>query len=182
MKKLIELKNGENVITVDCENQKILFNGNEVIKISMNYDGGVLTPNPYEAIGFMACARLSQTIMELIQTGVNNTTAKEVYDALQDPNIMESYIDNDFEFYALTYKDSKTNKEHFIVDDGSEWLRVGDGSGYDSIDGWHEIPDYEECDFSEYVVAYGRNEGKEADAIVMLKPSLYYNTYYYEQL
>lgn len=169
MKKLIELKNGENVITVDCENQKVLFNGNEVTKISMNYDGGVLTPNPYEAIEFMACVSLSQTIMELIQTGVYNN------DALQDPNFIESYIDNDFEFYALTYKDSKTNKEHFVIDDGSEWRNCG--SGYDSIDGWHEIPDYEECDFSEYVVAYGRNEGKEADAIVMLKPSLYYNGY-----
>lgn len=175
MKKLIELKNGENVISVDCQNEKVYFNGNEVLKISMNYDGGILTPNPYEAIGFKACARLSQTIMELIQTGINNTTAKEVYDALQDPNIMESYIDNDFEFYALTYKDKVTNKEHFVVDDGSEWRECG--IGYDSIDGWHEIPDYEECEFNEYVVAYGRNEGKEADAIVMEKPSLYYNAY-----
>lgn len=178
MKKLIELKNGENVISVDCQNEKVYFNGNEVLKISMNYDGGVLTPNPYEAIGFMACVSLSQTIRELIQTEVNNTTTKEVYDALQDPNFIESYIDNDFEFYALTYKDSETNKEHFVVDDGSEWRECG--CGYDSIDGWHKIPDYEECEFNEYVVAYGRNEGKEADAIVMLKPSLYYNTYYNE--
>ena len=168
MKKLIELKNGENVISVDCQNEKVYFNGNEVTKISMNYDGGVLTPNPYEAIGFMACASLSQTIMELIQTGVNNTTAKEVYDALQDPNFIESYIDNDFEFYALTYKDS-ANKEHFVVDDGSEWRECG--CGYDSIDGWRDT------EFNEYVVAYGRNEGKKADAIVMEKPYLYYNGY-----
>ena len=163
MKKIYEIHNGENVLTVDCENKKVYFNGNEVLKISMNYDGGVLTPNPYEAIGFMACARLSQTIMGLIQTGINNTTAKEVYDALQDPNIMESYIDNDFEFYALTYKDSKTNKEHFVVDDGSEWRESGSGAGWDSIDGWYD------CELEEYVVAYCINDGKRVYSIYMEK-------------
>lgn len=174
MKKLIELKNGENVISVDCQNKKMYFNGNEILKMSSMYMEGVLTQEPYAALKHQCDTHL---FLENLDNGVIDD--RELEDEVSNEE-MQKFLDNNFEFYALTYKDSETNKEHFVVDDGSEWRECG--CGYDSIDGWHEIPDYEECEFNEYVVAYGRNEGKEADAIVMLKPSLYYNTYYYEQL
>lgn len=171
MKKLIELKNGENVISVDCQNEKVYFNGNEVVKMSSMYNEGVLTQEPYAALKHMCNVDI---YLENLDNGV--IVDRDFDDEVSNEE-MQKFLDNNFEFYALTYKDS-ANKEHFVVDDGSEWRECG--CGYDSIDGWHEIPDYEECEFNEYVVAYGRNEGKEADAIVMLKPSLYYNTYYNE--
>lgn len=97
MKKLIELKNGENVISVDCQKEKVYFNGNEVIKISMNFGGGIFLDDPYYCIDMVAFVEADN---------------------------MQDYLDNIFEFHALVYRD-KANKEHFVVDEYGNWNEIG---------------------------------------------------------
>lgn len=163
MKKIATLNKRENVISVDCQNKKMYFNGNEIVKMSSMYNEGVLTQEPYAALKHMCNVDI---YLENLDNGV--IVDRDFDDEVTNEE-MQKFLDNNFEFYALTYKDRETNKEHFVVDDGSEWRECG--CGYDSIDGWHDT------EFNEYVVAYGRNEGKKADAIVMEKPYLYYNGY-----
>ena len=168
MNKTAKIKNGENVISVDCQNKKMYFNGDEIVKMSSMYNEGVLTQEPYAALKHMCNVDI---YLENLDNGV--IVDRDFDDEVTNEE-MQKFLYNYFEFYALTYKDKVTNKEHFVIDDGCEWSECG--SGYDSIDGWHDT------EFNEYVVAYGRNEGKKADAIVMEKPYLYYNGYCNEQL
>ena len=162
MNKTANINNKENVITVDCKNEKVYFNGNEVLKISMNYMEGILTQQPYAALRDVCNVNL---FLEKLDNGVIDDRS---LDSEVTNEEMQQFLYNHFEFYALTYKDN-ANKEHFVIDDTCDWRECG--SGYDSIDGWHDT------EFNEYVVAYGRNKGKKADAIVMEKPYLYYNGY-----
>lgn len=179
MNKTAKIKNGENVISVDCENKKMYFNDKEVIKLSSTYKGGVLTQEPYAAMEEMCnyLIFIDNWFSRVFGDGVfkDGVFEDRSLDSEVSNEEMQKFLDNYFEFYALTYKDKVTNKEHFVIDDGCEWSECG--SGYDSIDGWHEIPDYEECNFNEYVVAYGRTYGKKADAIVMKKHSLQFDGY-----
>lgn len=110
MEKIATLNKGENVLTVDCQKEKVYFNGNEVTKISMNFGGGVLFEDPYY-------------FMDMV--------------AFVEADNMQDYLDNIFEFHALVYRD-KANKEHFVVDDGCEWRESGSGTGWDSIEGWFD--------------------------------------------
>ena len=179
MKNFAKINKGENVISVDVENKKMYFNGNEVIKLSSTYKGGVLTQEPYAAMEEMCNYLLfiDNWFKRVFEDGVFEDRS---LDSEVSNEEMQKFLDDYFELYALTYRDSETNKEHFVIDCGSEWSECG--SGYDSIDGWHEIPDYEECNFNEYVVAYGRTYGKKADAIVMKKHSLLFDEYSNGQL
>ena len=138
-----ELKNGENVLTVDCQNKKMYFNGNEVIMIAMNFEGGVLMPNPYALV-----ERFASFTAEFETQRIVKVEAMQRY--LDDPAF--------FDLYAFTYKDSETNKEHIIDARHSEWQEVG--SGWDSIEALNDVED--SCF---YVLANGINDGKTVDHI-----------------
>lgn len=178
MKKLIELKNGEDVFAVNVENEKVYFNGEEVVKISFDFEGGVLVSNPYSFLDFVATAEAGRKLRdEDLQESMSEqweemTEEEELIDKYET---MREYLEDDFKFYALVYKDKETNKEHLIQNYNGEWLRVGDGSGWDSIDGWHDVEDSDD-----YVLAYGINDGVKVDSIFIAKINLYYNGYYYE--
>ena len=160
MKKISEIKNGENVISVDCQKEKMYFNGNEIVKMSSMYNEGVLTQEPYAALKHMCNVDI---YLENLDNGV--IVDRDFDDEVSNEE-MQKFLDNNFEFYALTYRDS-ANKEHFVVDDGSEWRESGSGTGWDSIDGWYD------CELEEYVVAYCINDGKRVYSIYMEKEFFY---------
>ena len=160
MKKISEIKNGENVISVDCQKEKMYFNGNEIVKMSSMYNEGVLTQEPYAALKHMCNVDI---YLENLDNGV--IVDRDFDDEVSNEE-MQKFLDNNFEFYALTYRDS-ANKEHFVVDDGSEWRESGSGTGWDSIDGWYD------CELEEYVVAYCINDGKRVYSIHMEKEYFY---------
>ena len=159
MNKTAKIQNGDNIISVDVENKKMFFNGNEVIKLSSTYKGGVLTQEPYAALKHMCNVDL---YLENLDNGV---IVDRDFDDEVSVEEMQKFLDNHFEFIALTYRDSETNKEHFVIDDGSEWQESD--YGYDRIDGWYD------CELEDYVVAYCANEGKKAYHLYMEKAFFY---------
>lgn len=126
MKKLIELKNGEDILAVDYDNQKVLFNGNEVVKMSFNADDAMFM-YPYDAF-------------EAVKEMANYVCENEWYKLSEEDK--ERFEDSDYEvikdylrwigWNALVYKNPKTNKEHLIEDSNGKWLRLG--RGWDSIE------------------------------------------------
>ena len=104
MKNIIELKNGEDILAVDCENKKVYFNGNEVVKISFNFDGGK----------FLDYAYCNMLLAAVNARAVN----------------FQKYVANNFVLYALTYKDN-ANKEHLVVEEYGNWNEV---DSWDKID------------------------------------------------
>ena len=159
MKKIATLNKRENVITVDCENKKMYFNGNEIVKMSSMYNEGVLTQEPYAALKHMCNVDI---YLENLDNGV--IVDRDFDDEVSNEE-MQKFLDNNFEFHALVYRD-KANKEHFVVDDGCEWRESGSGTGWDSIEGWYD------CELEEYVVAYCINDGKRVYSIHMEKESI----------
>ena len=144
MKTNSEINKQENEISVDCKNKKVYFNGNEIVKMSFNFEDGVLVSNPYSFLDFVATAEAGRKLRdEDLQESMSEhweemTEEEELIDKYET---MRVYLEDDFKFYALVYKDKETNKEHLIQNYNGEWLRVGDGSGWDSIDGWHDVED-----------------------------------------
>lgn len=134
MNKTATLNNGKNTLTVDCQNEKVFFNGNEVVKISMNFDDGIFLDDPYYCIDMVAFVEAEN---------------------------MQKYLDNKFTLYALVYKDSETNKEHLVVEEYGNWNEIG---SWDSI----ALNTNDNV-----VVAYGINDGKRVNRIVMEKISLF---------
>lgn len=136
MKKIIELKNGEDILAVDCENKKIYFNGNEVVKISFNFDGGKFLDYPYN---------------NMLLAAVNARAVN-----------FQKYVAINFVLYALTYKDSETNKEHLVVEEYGNW---------NEVDSWDSIEVRPDHQFNESLVVYGINGDKRVDTIVLEKIS-----------
>ena len=60
MKKMIELKNGEDILAVDYDNQKVYFNGNEVVKMSMGTYDSKFNDDPFQEIYDRKAYLLSQ--------------------------------------------------------------------------------------------------------------------------
>ena len=104
MKTNSEINKSEIEITVDGKSKKVYFNGNEVLKISFNFDGGKFTDCPYYSIMIAA-----------VDAKAGN---------------LRKYFDNNFRLYALTYKDN-ANKEHLVVEEYGKCCEVG---SWDSIE------------------------------------------------
>lgn len=138
MNKTSNINNKENEIIIDPKHKKVYFNGNEVTKISFNFENGKFIDCPYYSI-----------MLAAVNAKAGN---------------LKNYIHNHFFLYALTYKDN-ANKEHLVVE---EYGKCGEvGSGWDSIE---VRPDHE---YNESFVAYGINNGKKVDTIVLEKISLF---------
>lgn len=125
MKKLIELKNGEDILAVDYDNQKVLFNGNEVVKMSFNADDAMffLEYDAFEAVKEIADWCRGNEWYEL---------SEEEKERLEDDYEMIKEYLWCLGWNALVYKNPKTNKEHLIEDSNGKWLRKG--KGWDSIE------------------------------------------------
>ena len=133
MKKMIELKNGEDILAVDYDNQKVYFNGNEVVKMSFNADEAMLFEGAYD---------MMLEIMEDIEYNELYKLSEEDKERLEDDyELIKEYIWC-VGWNALVYKNPKTNKEHLIEDSNGKWLRKG--RGWDSI----EDGDYEDGAFA----------------------------------
>ena len=133
MKKLIELKNGEDILAVDYDNQKVYFNGNEVVKMSFNADEAMLFEGAYD---------MMLEIMEDIEYNELYKLSEEDKERLEDDyELFKEYLWC-VGWNALVYKNPKTNKEHLIEDSNGKWLRKG--KGWDSI----ESGDYEDDAFA----------------------------------
>lgn len=105
MKKNSEFYKSETEIIIDPKHKKVYFNGNEITKISFNFENGKFLDHPYYNIMIAAV----------------NAKAGNI----------QNYIHNHFFLYALTYKDN-ANKEHLVVE---EYGKCGEvGSGWDSIE------------------------------------------------
>lgn len=100
-----ELVKIENEITVDCKNKKVYFNGNEIVKMSFNFEDGKFLDFPYYSMLVAAV----------------NAKASNIQD----------YLDNHFVLYAVIYKDSKTKKKHLVVWEYGNWNEIG---SWDSIE------------------------------------------------
>ncbi len=74
---------------------------------------------------------------------------------------IQDYLDNNFVLYALTYRDSETKKEHLVVEEYGNWNEIGS---------WDSIALNTN---GNVVVAYGINDGKRVDTLVMEKISLF---------
>lgn len=74
---------------------------------------------------------------------------------------IQDYLDNHFVLYAVIYKDSETKKEHLVVEEYGNWNEIG---SWDSI----ALNTNDNV-----VVAYGINDGKRVNRIVMEKISLF---------
>lgn len=113
MNMIAELKNGENVLTVDCQNKKMYFNGNEVIKIAAETRTyGLFYGDPQAFIELMANVEAGEKVTE-------------------ECEVIQEYLDNHFQLCQLIYKDN-TNKQHIIIDDFGEW-RECDNAELESI-------------------------------------------------
>ena len=133
MKKMIELKNGEDILAVDYDNQKVYFNGNEVVKMSFNADEAMLSEGAYD---------MMLEIMEDIEYNELYKLSEEDKERLEDDyELFKEYLWC-VGWNALVYKNPKTNKEHLIEDSNGKWLRKG--KGWDSI----ESGDYEDDAFA----------------------------------
>ena len=133
MKKIIELKNGEDILAVDYDNQKVYFNGNEVVKMSFNADEAMLFEGAYD---------MMLEIMEDIEYNELYKLSEEDKERLEDDyELFKEYLWC-VGWNALVYKNPKTNKEHLIEDSNGKWLRKG--KGWDSI----ESGDYEDDAFA----------------------------------
>ena len=133
MKKMIELKNGEDILAVDYDNQKVYFNGNEVVKMSFNADEAMLFEGAYD---------MMLEIMEDIEYNELYKLSEEDKERLEDDyELFKEYLWC-VGWNALVYKNPKTNKEHLIEDSNGKWLRKG--KGWDSI----ESGDYEDDAFA----------------------------------
>ena len=133
MKKIIELKNGEDILAVDYDNQKVYFNGNEVVKMSFNADEAMLFEGAYD---------MMLEIMEDIEYNELYKLSEEDKERLEDDyELIKEYLWC-VGWNALVYKNPKTNKEHLIEDSNGKWLRKG--KGWDSI----ESGDYEDDAFA----------------------------------
>ena len=133
MKKMIELKNGEDILAVDYDNQKVYFNGNEVVKMSFNADDAMLFEGAYD---------MMLEIMEDIEYNELYKLSEEDKERLEDDyELFKEYLWC-VGWNALVYKNPKTNKEHLIEDSNGKWLRKG--KGWDSI----ESGDYEDDAFA----------------------------------
>ena len=137
MNKTANINNKENEIIIDPKHKKVYFNGNEVTKISFNFENGKFIDYPY---------------YNMLIAAVNAKAGN-----------LQKYVANNFILYALTYKNSKTNKEHLVV---VEYGKCGEVGSWDSIE---VRPDHE---FNESLVVYGINDGKRVDTIVLEKISL----------
>ena len=104
MKTNSEINKSEIEITLDSKHKKVYFNGNEVLKISFNFEGGKFLDCPYYGIMIAAV----------------NAKAGNI----------QNYFDNHFTLYALTYKDN-ANKEHLVV---VEYGKCGEVGYWDSIE------------------------------------------------
>lgn len=104
MKKNSEINNKEIEITVDGKSKKVFFNGNEVTKISFNFENGKFLDCPYYSI-----------MLAAVDAKAGN---------------LRNYFDNNFTLYALTYKDN-ANKEHLVVE---EYGKCGEVGSWDSIE------------------------------------------------
>lgn len=133
MKKIIELKNGEDILAVDYDNQKVYFNGNEVVKMSFNADDAWLFECAYD---------MMLEIMKDIEYNELYKLSEEDKERLEDDyELFKEYLWC-VGWNALVYKNPKTNKEHLIEDSNGKWLRKG--KGWDSI----ESGDYEDDAFA----------------------------------
>ena len=133
MKKMIELKNGEDILAVDYDNKKVYFNGNEVVKMSFNADEAMLFEGAYD---------MMLEIMEDIEYNELYKLSEEDKERLEDDyELFKEYLWC-VGWNALVYKNPKTNKEHLIEDSNGKWLRKG--KGWDSI----ESGDYEDDAFA----------------------------------
>ena len=133
MKKMIELKNGEDILAVDYDNQKVYFDGNEVVKMSFNADEAMLSEGAYD---------MMLEIMEDIEYNELYKLSEEDKERLEDDyELFKEYLWC-VGWNALVYKNPKTNKEHLIEDSNGKWLRKG--KGWDSI----ESGDYEDDAFA----------------------------------
>ena len=113
MKNFAKINKGENVISVDVENNKIYFNGNQVIKIAAETRTyGLFFDDPQAFIELMA-----------------NVEAGE--DVTEECEAIQEYLDNHFQLCQLIYKDN-ANKQHIIIDDFGEW-RECDNAELESI-------------------------------------------------
>ena len=104
MKTNSESNKQENVITIDTKHKKVYFNGNEVVKISFNFEDGKFLDFPYYSI-----------LVAAVDAKASN---------------IQDYLDNNFVLYAVIYKDSETKKEHLVVWEYGKWNEVG---SWDSI-------------------------------------------------
>lgn len=104
MNKTANINNKEIEIIIDPKHKKVFFNGNEVVKISSNFEGGKFTDYPYYSIMIAA---------------VNAKAGN-----------LRNYFDNNFVLYALTYKDN-ANKEHLVV---VEYGKCCEVDSWDSIE------------------------------------------------
>ena len=104
MKTKTEINKSENEITIDCKNKKVYFNGNEIVKMSFNFEDGEFLDFPYYS--FLCAAVVAKAV-----------------------NIQD-YLDNHFVLYAVIYKDSETKKEHLVVEEYGNWNEIG---SWDSI-------------------------------------------------
>lgn len=117
MNKTANINNKENVITVDCKNEKVYFNGNEVVKMSMGTYDSKFNDDPFQEI-YDRMFKWSSNVFEH-------------YCEMDDLELLQRYLDDDFRFNALVYRDKNTNKEHLIQNYNGEWLK--NGKGWDSI-------------------------------------------------
>lgn len=123
MKKIIELKNGEDILAVDYDNQKVYFNGNEVVKMTFNADEAMLFEGAYD---------MMLEIMEDIEYNELYKLSEEDKERLEDDyELIKEYLWC-VGWNALVYKNPKTNKEHLIEESNGKWLRKG--KGWDSIE------------------------------------------------
>lgn len=113
MNMIAELKNGENVLTVDCQNKKMYFNGDEVIKIAAETRTyGLFYGDPQAFIEFMANVEAGEKVTE-------------------ECEVIQAYLYSRFQLCQLIYKDN-ANKQHIIIDDFGEW-RECDNAELESI-------------------------------------------------
>ena len=104
MNKTSNINNKEIEIIIDPKHKKVFFNGNEVVKISFNFEGGKFIDYPYYSI-----------MLAAVDAKAGN---------------LRNYFDNNFTLYALTYKDN-SNKEHLVV---VEYGKCGEVGSWDSIE------------------------------------------------
>ena len=113
MKKIATLNKRENVISVDCQKEKMYFNGNEVIMIAAETRTyGLFYGDPQAFIELMANVEAGEKVTE-------------------ECEVIQEYLDNHFQLCQLIYKDN-ANKQHIIIDDFGEW-RECDNAELESI-------------------------------------------------